>query len=186
MPIPLKDAKELLRIEKFFVIHSAQPGELRHWEASKERNKTEPVAIFRCRLREASALPRGLWFHAIIWPRYPKTMTIQMGLELPNVKGHQNLYRLENDPSNTHHNRSSCGGGYANHFFGVGESHEHSFLHNVDGQDELVSNLGSSPCAIPITEELTDFSQALAFVCKRLNISNPGDVPLPNLQLPLV
>lgn len=186
MPIPLKDAQELLRVEKFFVSHSARPGEVRNWEAGRERNKTEPVAIFRCRLRQAATLPRGLWFHATVWPRYPQTMTLQMTLESPNVKAHQILYRLENDPSTTHHNRPSYGAGYANHFFGVGESHEHSFLHNADGQDELISTLGSSPCAIPIAEDLRDFSQALEFVSKRLNISNPGEVPLPKLQLPLV
>ena len=92
--------------------------------------------------------------------------------------------RLEVDPDSTHPNHDSCGI-YANKFFEVGETHEHSYLHNCNPLTDKARKLGS-PCAVPITQSFSDFDDALLFVCGRLNIGNPGDFPSPKPQLLLV
>ena len=149
MHITLSHAQELIRRPKQFLIRGAKDGDVKHWEAGRERNGDEPIAIFRCRLRELSGIPPGLWFHAIIWPRWPTTMTISMSVDIPGVRGSRPLYRLEVDPSSTHSNRANCGE-YASRFFDVGESHEHSLLYNVDDPNLLITEGKSSPCAAPV------------------------------------
>ena len=184
MPVTLSHAQELIQCPKEFLIRGTKDGDVKHWEAGKERHGNQPTATFRCRLRESSGIPPGLWFHAIVWPRWPSTVTISMAIDIPGVRGTKTLYRLEVDPSSTHTNRGNCAQ-YANRFFATGESHEHSLIYNVDDPKLLISDLGS-PCAVPVVEPLESFETALNFACARLNIRNTEEFPPPNLQLPLV
>lgn len=184
MPIPLGTARSLLTSRKTLVISPGHGGDTKHWDSDNERNGSSPIVVFRCRVAEPEAMPRGLWFRIALWPKYPKTMTFQMDLEIPKVEGHLVLYRTEVDPDSVHTNGKNCAGGAA--FFNVGETHEHSYTHDLGDILQVIDKKAMmSPCAVRIERDFVDFFEALTFVCGRLNIQNPGDVPSPVAQLKL-
>lgn len=182
MPISLGIAQSLLSSVKALVISPGHDGDTKHWDSDNERHGSSPIIVFRCRVAQPEVMPRGLWFRITLWPKYPKTMTFQMDLEIPKLEGHLVLYRLEVDPDSVHANKKNCSGGAT--FFNVGETHEHSYIHDLGNVLETVDKKGS-PCAVRIERDFVDFTEALTFVCGRLNIQNGGDLPKPVAQLKL-
>ena len=185
MHISLVGARELLTVEKVLIIDDATVADLKSWLPETERHKQHSIRNFRCRVRERDTLPRGLWFRAIVWQRYQETSIIQLDIELPDVKGHQVLYRLEVKPHSTHINGNECGEEFGGHFFDVGVTHEHSYLHDARDGATVVTK-GVSPCAIPIGTAFRNFEESLQFACDRMNITDWRNVPPPPLQLDLV
>lgn len=185
MPISLADAQSLIVARKLLIINEAIVADLRPWIVEPDRHRGKPTNSFRCRVRLSDAIPVGLWFRCTLWQDYPEVMTLQFERELPDTRAHLVLYRLEVKPHAGHVNGPKCSESFEGFYFDVGVTHEHSFLHNT-GDPAAHVREDTSPCAILIQTEFTNFEEALQYVCGMLNVGNWRDLPPPSTQLVLV
>lgn len=171
MVIPFAEAEEIYQAEKtlFGPLKWVSPS-------SSGRNQT----CMECRVQVAAALPRGVFFRAIAYPRFLKTFTFQLDCNRVETRVHVTLYRLEVNPLRAHTNKPFGPENIRSLFFQAGQSHEHDFHDNLTEDGELRSE--SCFQARPLSVPPSDFATALAMVCGRINIVNGSDVPNPPLQ----
>lgn len=178
MAITLETAKLLLTTKKTLLVSQG-------WFSGSDRHSDNKVWKFECRVREGNELPRGLWFRAQAWQRYPKTSTIQLECDHPDGRSHQPLYRLELTPFSPHQNGPKGPQNLVKFFIDAGVSHEHSYLF-YDGMDDFELSKSSSPLAAILANAPKNLDKALDHVCDILKIDNRADIPPIPLQMDLV
>ena len=177
MGLSLTDARWLVECEKRLIVRDSV------WATRPPRtSKSGETHTFECRVGTAGALPRGLWFRVVLFPRYPDTATIQLECDRPDSRSHMTLYRVEWRPLSGHMNALD---GRPEEFAGMrfepGDTHEHSCLDHAFGPSDLIEPPGVH-LARPISPDFQDFAQVLAHACGKLRITNGDAVPPPKDQ----
>ena len=170
----LSEAKQLLETSKRL------SGS--RWNPRVNREGIAQRHSYECRLEVDGALPRGLWFRVIVFPRHLNVATFQMDCELPGTRANLPLYRLEWRPLSGHINAmSGCPVEFAGRLFLSGETHEHCCLdHAIESENRIKS--GGVHFARPILPDFQNFNEALAYVCEKIHIVNGDEIPPPGAQ----
>ena len=95
-------------------------------------------------------------------------------LTLPTVKTTWQVFRLDVGQAAQHTNKIRTGHPFSGHLFPCRSTHEHNFT------DSVVP--GACDFAVPPSEDVTDFSAAVRYVCGKMNITNADDLPPPVAQ----
>lgn len=101
-------------------------------------------------------------------------VTFHTHLKIPNRRSTMPLFRLDLFPGAIHVNPIRTDDPDSGRVFQERETHVHSIL-----DDELTGRLNFARAA---TREIADFSDAWAYFCDRMVISNPEDLPTPTPQ----
>ena len=171
MPIPFEEAEAIFRAEKSLI----RPF---RWESASKSGRNQ--SCLECRVQIAEALPRGIFFRAIAYPRFLDTFTFQLECERLEARAHVTLYRLEVNPLNAHTNKFFGPDEIQGDFFPVGKTHEHDFHDSLTETGELRSN--SCAQARALADPPSDFATALRIVCSRINVVNGTEIPNPPQQ----
>ena len=169
--MPFAEAEEIFRAEKSLI----RP--LR-WESSSKSGRNQ--TCLECRVEISEALPRGVYFRAIAYPRFLHTFTFQLECERLEARAHVTLYRLEVNPLKAHTNKFFGPEELQGEFFPAGKSHEHDFHDSLTDKGELRSNSCAQARALTVPQ--SDFATALSIVCSRINVVNGSEIPIPPSQ----
>lgn len=178
MVIPFDHASELLTAPKRLFGSTA-------WKRKENTQDRVPILFFESRVRLESALPMGLRFRISLFPRHPDVATFQLEMEQPPSRTCLTLYRLEWRPLSGHGNGRNGPEEIWDLIFQPGDTHEHTCLDNLSLGGERVLKKGVQ-AARKIDPDFADYDYALAYVCDKLNILNPGDIPPADAQLEMV
>jgi hypothetical protein len=138
------------------------------------------------RVRLAQSAPRGLWFRIQTWDRNPDRAVFQLECDYPKVRGHVQLYRLDLKPFGSHLNGSKGPEELRGLFIDADVTHEHSYAHYDQMSDDLELKPDVSPLAKVVDSPPQDFVNALAYVCRILNIQNGIVIPIVPIQTTLI
>jgi hypothetical protein len=169
MSVTLNQALLMLKEPKWLVEGEAQ------WTAGKDR-KANFVWKMNSRTRTQAAMPQGLWLRMQTWGKNPAMSVFQLTCDLPSVRAHINLYRLECSIPGTHLNTGWGPEHLCNLFIDSGVTHEHSYLH-YEGMPDAHLIPGEDPMAEIVEPPPSDFDSALVYVCDKLKIQNRNDIP---------
>lgn len=177
MGLSLTDARWLIECEKHLIVGDSR------WISRPPRNKKSgETHLFECRVGTTGAMPRGLWFRAVLFPRYPDTATIQVDCDQPDTRSHMTLYRVEWRPLSGHFNAlDGRPEEFAGMMFSPGDTHEHCCLDHASESEDLIKPPGVH-LARPISPDFRNFAQVLAHACGKLRIMNPDAIPPPEDQ----
>ncbi len=169
--MPFAEAEEIFRASKTLVRPLS-------WDSSSKSGRNQ--SCLECRVEFGSAMPRGVFFRAITYPRFLETFTFQLECERLEARAHVTLYRLEVNPLSAHTNKFYGAPEIQGEFFPAGKTHEHDFHDSLTDTGGLRSN--SCAQARAITLPSSDFATALRIVCSRINIVNGLIMPNPPSQ----
>lgn len=176
MALTLDEARDLMEREKYLVFDRR-----RMWQPLDNREGRVEKHCFEARIAVAGALPRGVWFRAICWPRFLYRGTFQLECDQPNKRTHHVLYRLEWRPLLAHTNPYKGPSELHGMHFLAGETHHHSCMDHALGEQNRILS-GDVGCARPISPDFQKFDEALGYACDRLNIRNGAEIPKPGDQ----
>lgn len=174
MLLGMAEARRFLTCEKRLV-------GIKPWLPCANRDGRADKHIFEARVEVDETLPRGLWFRAIAYPRFPGVGTFQLECDRPDSRTHDEIYRLDWRPLRSHPNPFFGPPEYRGHTFQVGETHDHSCSDNGDQDGEAVRP-GPLKYGRPVTPDPDSFQEALNLACAKLNISNCSEIPRPEFQ----
>jgi hypothetical protein len=178
MALGFEEARSYLEADKFLVGHDG-------WRAKQNRDDRYPIHFLERRVRIDHAMPRGLRFRISVFPTFPDTATFQC--EEPGRRSCLTLYRLEWRPISGHAN--GMGPPTPPDLRGLsflpGETHEHVCVDNVTHVEKRIIKPGVH-AARRVEPDFASYDDALAYVCGKLRIANPGVIPPSNAQWALV
>lgn len=172
MPIPFEMAERIFVAEKQLI----SP----FWRDVQSATKSEQHRTLECRVTIAGGVPRGVMFRIGLFPRNLNSATFQLECDRPDVRSRVPLYRLELAPLGAHTNAQYGPDDINGLFIDPGITHEHDFHDSLTADGKLRSK--SDAQARIVANPPQDFSTALAYVCSRINVINPHDVPNPGTQ----
>lgn len=157
------------------------------WQPKENRDGRYPITLFECRVRIAHSMPRGLKFRISVFPKFPNSATFQLECDQPNQRTCVTLYRLEWRPISGHGN--ALGPPTPEELRGLsfsqGETHEHICTDNIATVEQRVIMPGVH-AARRVQPDPPTYEDALSYVCDRIRILNPKDVPPSNAQWSLI
>jgi hypothetical protein len=173
MPIPFQEADLIFRSEKRLVPPC-------RWEPIENREKKEEKRRLETRIEMGGGIRRGIWFRAMLFPRYLNTACFQLECQMPDRRQRVTLYRFEWNPIQAHTNKMYGPPEVNGLYIGPGQTHEHSFYDGLKDDGELRSQPDEQ--AREVRDRMPDFGSGLAYVCSRINVMNGDAVPLPGDQ----
>lgn len=132
------------------------------------------------RIAIGNGVRRGVFFRIVIYPRSLTRVTFQLECDLPEGRNHVPLYRFELNPLRSHANKLYGPDEINGIFIDAGVPHEHIFYDSLR-KDGAVRKNACEQGRI-VNEPPSDFSNALEFVCHKINILNFKDIPNPGDQ----
>lgn len=154
------------------------------WRRKQNRDGKYPILFYEARVSIDGALPRGLRFRISIFPTYPNVATFQLEIDIPGSRTCMPLYRLEWQPLSGHSNGRNCSPELQDLIFKPGDTHEHLCTDNLSHAEGRVLKSGVQ-AARGLDHDFGSFDEALSYVCDKLNIQNPGDIPPSEAQAEL-
>jgi hypothetical protein len=173
MTLLIAEAKRIIRARKRLV-------DLHPW-ANKSRDGKTLQSQFASRISIGGAIPQGLWFRCVIFPKYLDVATVQVEHEIPDRRQHLTLYRLEWHPLTSHGNGDIGPRCLRNQFFDVGESHEHCCMLHLCRETGRIRS-GGVQTARRISPDFGSFQDVLGYVRAKLRIDNMDEMPHPDAQ----
>lgn len=160
-------------VERIFAIEKRIiPG---NWLASQDSSGMEYGRKILCNLSANDTAIDHFVLRARMSSGSLDKVTIQLDFGLPTSRLRAPVYRLDLNPTSPHSNGLKPGDPDSGRIIQPGTTHEHSYRDRLS--DARPDGFGR-----PVLDQLTDFGDAIAFVCATLNIVNPGDFPAPKPQ----
>jgi hypothetical protein len=180
MQLGLDEATAYLGADKSLVDGSG-------WQPKENRYGRYPITLYESRVRIDQAMPRGLKFRISVFPTLPNSATFQLECDQPGQRTCVTLYRMEWRPISSHTNGLGppTPEDIRGLSFSPGETHEHICTDNVTMFEQRIIKPGVH-AARRVEPDPATYDDALAYVCARIRIVNPGDVPPSNAQWSLV
>jgi hypothetical protein len=134
-----------------------------------------------CRFEIDGGIPRGTFFRII--SKSGSLLNLTFLLDCERTDGNRTricLYRLELNPISGHANKLYGPDEVNGVFIDSGIPHEHVFYDSLKSDGELRSRPDEQGRIL--RDPPQNFSNALSFVCSRINITNGSEVPAPESQ----